>query len=280
MSNADENRDQAARWNESSGQVWAELQEVLDGMLAPFEAPLLDAGVPGAGGAVLDVGCGAGATTLAMARRLGPAGRCVGVDIAAPLVAVARARAAAESLPSATFVQADAQTHAFEPGVFDAVISRFGVMFFGDPTAAFANLRRAARPGARLAFVAWRSPDENPFMTTAVRAASPLLPNLHVPAPDTPGQFGFADADRVRRILDASGWTDVDVRAIDVPCSVAEQHLRAYVTRMGPVGAALREVDEPARTRTADVVRAAFDPFVHDGVVRFTAACWLVGARS
>ncbi|WP_437995323.1 methyltransferase domain-containing protein [Sorangium sp. So ce185] len=281
MSEADQpNRDQAALWNDAGGPIWVEMQGVLDAMLAPLGAPLLEEAFPGEGGRVLDVGCGAGATALAMARRLGPAGRCLGVDISGPLVAAARARAAAEGLSSAAFVQADAQTHRFEPGEFDAVISRFGVMFFADPAAAFANLRRAARRDARLSFVAWRSPAENPFMTEAARAAAPLLPNLPIPGPDAPGPFAFADSDRVQRILDASGWTDVAIRPLDVPTGVAEKDLLTYVIKLGPVGLALRDADEPTRARTAEVVRAAFEPYVREGAARFTAACWLVSARA
>ncbi|XYI04053.1 class I SAM-dependent methyltransferase [Sorangium sp. So ce1128] len=281
MSEANQpNRDQAALWNEAGGPIWVEMQEVLDAMLAPLGAPLMEEGFPGEGGRVLDIGCGVGATALSMARRLGPTGLCLGVDISGPMVAAARARAAAEGPASAAFVQADAQTHRFEPDNFDAVISRFGVMFFDDPAAAFANIRRAARRKAKLSFVAWRSPAENPFMTTAARAAAPFLPHLPVPAPDAPGQFAFADRDRVQRILDASGWTDVDIRPIDVPSSVAEKDLLAYVTKLGPVGLALRDVDEPTRARTAEAVRAAFDPYVRDGAARFTAACWLVSARA
>jgi SAM-dependent methyltransferase len=274
------NRDQAALWNDASGRIWVEMQQVLDGMLAPLVAPLMEEGFPGEGGRVLDIGCGAGATALSMARRLGPAGLCLGVDISGPLVAAAKARAAAEGLACAAFVQADAQTHGFEPDDFDAVISRFGVMFFDDPAAAFANIRRAARRKAKLAFVAWRSPAENPFMTTAARAAAPFLPHLPAPDPDAPGPFAFADRDRVQRILDVSGWADVDIRPIDVPSDVAEKDLLTYVTKLGPVGLALRDVDEPTRARTAEAVRAAFDPYVRDGAARFTAACWLVSARA
>lgn len=273
------NRDQAALWNDAGGRAWVEMQEVLDGMLAPAGAPLLEEGFPGEGGRVLDIGCGAGATSLAMARRLGPTGLCLGVDISGPLVAAAKARAAALGLASADFVQADAQTHAFEPEGFDAVISRFGVMFFDDPTAAFSNIRRAARRGAKLSFVAWRSPAENPFMTTAARAAAPLLPDLRSPDPDAPGQFAFADRDRVERILEASGWTEIAIRPLDAKTSVAEADLLRYVTKLGPVGLALREVDEPTRVRVAEAVRGAFEPYVHDGAAGFTMACWLVSAR-
>jgi len=274
------NQEQAALCNDSSGRTWVEMQDVLDRLFAPFEGPLIEAAYPGEAGRVLDVGCGAGATTLAMARRLGPKGFCLGLDISGPLVAAAKVRAAAEGLSSVTYVHADAQTYAFEPNGFDAVISRFGVMFFDDAEAAFANIKRAARHRAKLAFLAWRSPAENPFMTTALRAAAPLLPSLPTPNPDAPGQFAFADRDKVRRILDASGWVDIDVTPIDVPSSVAEQDLRAYFTKLGPVGQALRDMkDEETRARIVEALHVAFEPYLEHGTARFAAACWLVRAR-
>ncbi len=274
------NRDQAALWNDAAGRTWAEMQAVLDRMLAPFVERLVAEAFPGEGGRVLDIGCGAGATTLAMARRLGPQGLSLGVDISGPLVAAARERAAAEGVATAAFVEADAQTHGFDPGAFDAVISRFGVMFFDDPEAAFANIRRAGRPGAALAFVAWRSPAENPFMTTAGRAAAPFLPPQPSPAPDAPGQFAFADGERVRRILGVAGWREVDVSPLDLPGEVAEADLMAYVTRLGPVGLAMRDMDAARREQIAEALRQAFAPLVRDGAVRFTSACWLVQARA
>lgn len=274
------NQDQSALWNDASGRTWVEMQDVLDRVLEPFGTLLIDEAFPGEGAHVADIGCGAGATTVAMARRVGPGGSCLGVDISGPLVAAAKARAAREEADNASFIQADAQTHPFEPGRFDAIISRFGVMFFDDPAAAFANIRRAARPGVTLTFIAWRSPADNPFLTLAVRTAAPHLPPLPAPGPDEPGQFSFADADRVRRILDAGGWSDVDIVPIDVPCSIAEGDLSAYVTRLGPVGLALRDADEATRERITDLLGDAFAPLVHDGAARFTAACWLVRARA
>ena len=156
------------------------------------------------------------------------------------------------------------------------IISRFGVMFFEDSVQAFANLRRAARAGARLQCVVWRSAAENPFMTTAERAAAPLLPNLPARRADEPGQFGFADAQRVRSILEDSGWAEIDIRAIDVPCTLPENELTRYGTRFGPVGRVLQQADAQTRALVAAAVRAAFDPYVHETQVRFTAACWMV----
>ncbi|MEP9386249.1 class I SAM-dependent methyltransferase [Mesorhizobium sp. KR9-304] len=272
------NLQQAALWNDGSGKAWVDLQPVLDEVLAPFERLVVDAGYPGEGGAVLDIGCGAGATTLAMARRVGKSGRCVGVDISEPLVALATARAQAERTANAEFVAADAQTYAFEPGRFDAVVSRFGVMFFDDPVAAFANIRRAARPGGRLAFVAWRSPAENDFMTAAARAAAPFLPPAPPPDPNAPGQFAFADGAKVSRILEASGWSSIEVERADVRCETSEDNLMTYVTRLGPVGAALREVDRATAEKIMASLPPAFAGFRKDGAARFNAACWLVKA--
>lgn len=268
--------DQAALWNGASGHAWVELQELLDQILEPFKDLLVDAVAARSARRVLDVGCGAGATTLAVAR-LGATS--VGVDISDPLIEAARARAEREGV-AATFLRADAQTHDFEPASFDAIISRFGVMFFDDFVRAFANLRRAASDGAEIRFVAWRSASENPFMTTAERAAAPFLSNIPARKPAAPGQFAFADRNRIDRILVKSGWADIDIQPIDVVCSLPEKDLLRYVTRLGPLGLVVQEADEATRTSVLETVRAAFDPFVHGSEVRFTAACWMVVARA
>ena len=280
MSDISPNRDQTELWNKGSGEAWVEMQALLDRILEPFVGLVVNGADPGEGGHVLDIGCGCGATTLAMARRVGKNGHCLGLDISHPLIAAARKRAGAEGVANASFVEGDAQVYPLEQGRYDAVISRFGVMFFDDPAAAFANIRRSARPGARLAFVAWRSPAENPFMTTAARAAAPLLPPMPPPNPDAPGQFAFADKSRVTSILQASGWSAVELQPADVACQVSEDDLMTYVTRLGPVGNALREADRPTTEKVAAVLRQAFAPFVDGGFARFTAACWLVTARA
>jgi SAM-dependent methyltransferase len=274
-----DNNEQTALWNGRAGRAWVEAQEVIDQVLEPFEDLLVEAVGAGPGQRVLDVGCGTGSTTLAVARLLGSAGRCIGVDISDPLIAAARARAEQEDTP-ASFIRADAQTHAFEPASFDVIMSRFGVMFFDHPVLAFANLRRAARDGAALRAIVWRSAAENPFMTTAERAAAPLLPNLPARQPGAPGQFSFADGHRVSSILEESGWAGIDIRPIDVECTLPEKELVGYFTRLGPVGLVLQEVDVRTRAQVIDTVRTAFDPYVHGTEVRFAAACWMVSARA
>jgi len=271
--------EQAKLWNTTSGCAWVQEQQLLDQLLQPFEDVLMEAVSADPRGWVLDVGCGTGSTTVAAARLLGEQGTCTGIDISEPMLEVARMRSERENLPT-DFICADAQTYAFEPGSFEMIISRFGVMFFEDPTAAFANLRRAATDSARLCFIAWRGAADNPFMTTAERAAAPLLPNIPPRKPDAPGQFGFADAQRVRRILEQSGWTGFEARPLDVVCRLPEPELIGYFTKFGPLGQVLQQADEATRKQVIATVRAAFDPYVHGAEVRFTAGAWVVTARA
>lgn len=273
------NEEMSSIWNGVSGRAWVDEQQLLDRTYEPIEK-LLAAAVAASGAhAVLDIGCGAGVTTLAAARGLGANGRAVGIDISQPLIEVARARARHAGI-AAQFIHADAQTHAFEPDRFDLMISRFGVMFFDDPVAAFANLRRAATSACGLRLVVFRSLAENPFMTTAERAAAPLLANLPTRKPNAPGQFAFADADRVRGILEGAGWSQVALSPLDVECAFPASGLQRFFTRLGPLGQVLRDADESTRQRVIGEVRAAFEPFVADGEVRFTAACWMVSASA
>jgi ubiquinone/menaquinone biosynthesis C-methylase UbiE len=271
--------EQTALWNGVAGRSWVEAQDFLDHVFKPLEDLLVDAVVAGSGGRVLDVGCGTGSTTLAVARLAGAKDRCVGIDVSEPMIAAARARAQREAL-LAVFIRADAQTYRFESASFDMIISRFGVMFFDNFVDAFANLRRAAADNAELRLVAWRSAVENPFMTTAERAASALLPNIPVRQPDAPGQFAFAARQRVYRILEESGWAEIDIQPIDVSCTFPEKDLVGYLTRFGPLGRILPEVDEQTRTQVIETVRPAFDPYVHGADVHFDAACWTIGARA
>jgi SAM-dependent methyltransferase len=271
--------DQAALWNGSAGHAWVDGQDLLDRLFAPFEQLLVEGAVAQAARDVLDIGCGTGSTTVAISRALGAAARCMGGDISAPMIEAARARADWEAVP-VDFVMGDAETHGFEARRFDRIVSRFGVMFFADPVAAFANLRRAARNDAALDLIVWRSAADNPFMTTAEYAAAPLLPGVPVRCPDEPGQFGFADPDRVRSILERGGWSNIALRPLDIACAMPEAELVRYFTRLGPLGRVLDQADASTRDRIVETVRAAFDLYVQQGEVRFTAACWRVEGRA
>lgn len=277
--------EQAKLWNGVAGKGWMETQELMDRLLKPFEDMLVDAAIARSARMVLEVGCGAGGVAFALARRLqdifgerADTG-VVGVDISAPMIAAANARLDKEAVPIRV-ICADAQTHRFEPATFDMIVSRFGVMFFNDSVEAFANLRRAAKTGARLHMVAWRSTEENPFMTAAERAVAPLLPDLPRRRANEQGPFAFADKALVRRILEDSGWTDIEIDPVDVACVMSEKDLVRYLTHIGPVARALMEMDEHMRPALIEAARAGCEPYVYGTEVRFSAACWAIGAQN
>ncbi len=271
-------RDMAAYWDRA-GQVWVEHQALLDRLMAPIAEAVIQAAGLVNGDAVLDVGCGAGATTLAAAWRTGPSGRAVGVDISGALVELARRRAGEDGVEGVEFLLADAQTEAFDP-TFDAIVSRFGVMFFPDPVAAFSNLRRALKPGGRLTFAAWRAPEDNPLALVPLRAAAPFLAEPPRFEADAPGRFAFADRERVAAILSASGWREVEIAPLDVASPASFEELMTMSLRVGPLNPILRAADEAVRSKVEAAVAEALAPLVGEGGGVMKSACWLVTAKA
>jgi SAM-dependent methyltransferase len=271
--------EQSALWNGTAGRAWVETQDLLDHMFKPVQDKLVDAVSANNPRWLLDVGCGTGDTTLAASQRLGTQGHAVGIDISEQMIALARLRATREGLPT-TFICDDAGRHGFRPAYFDMIISRFGVMFFDDAVEAFKVLRQATRKNGALHFYAWRSAAENPFMTTAERAANALQMAMPARRPDEPGQFAFGRKSRVAGILQESGWSAIDIEPVDFTCTFPEEDLVRYISWMGPLGGVLQKLDADERLVVVERVRAAFDPFVDGDEVRFIAACWKVSARA
>jgi SAM-dependent methyltransferase len=177
------------------------------------------------------------------------------------------------------FVFGDAQTFDFEPASFDLIVSRLGVMFFADPVAAFANLRGAATDAARLRFICWRDPAENPFMTLTARATKDLL-DLPARVPNTPGPYGLADPERTRGILTDAGWSEIGVRPFDAVCAMPADELMTFLTRIGPLREALAEADVERRVAVLEAVQTAAEPYVEGDRASFEAALWIVDAAS
>jgi SAM-dependent methyltransferase len=202
------NTDQARFWGGSGGSAWVDLQRLMDAQLAPLGAAVMGALRLTPGERVLDVGCGCATTTMAIADAVGPSGAVVGVDISEPMIEVGR-RAAPSNV---SLRVADAQIDSLRAdGPFDAAFSRFGVMFFEDPVAAFANIGAAVRADGRLGFVCWQSPRLNEWASGIGALGNEVLGPLEPVAPTAPGPFAFADPDYVHGILGRSGWADVSV---------------------------------------------------------------------
>ena len=276
------NAAQVAYWNGPGGDRWAELWPLIDGAMGAITAEILEVAAPRPGERVLDVGCGAGTTALALREGVGAGGAVTGVDISAPMLAVARERAAAAGAGTAvSFVEADAAAHPFE-SAHDLVFSRFGVMFFSDPVAAFANLRRAAAPGGRLAFVCWRAAEDNAWVTVPLGAARSVLPDMPAPIEGVPGPFAFVDRDRVRGILESAGWREIAIERRDPAMALGatlEQAAR-YVMMIGPVARGLAEVGEAVRDQVRARVAEALAPFAAPAGVAVASSCWMVTARA
>jgi SAM-dependent methyltransferase len=278
MTDTAANADQIAYWNEASGRTWAEMSDLLDRQLEGVGRKAMAALDPQPGEQLLDIGCGCGRTTLELAARVGDGGAVIGVDISRPMLEEARRRGA--QVPQARFIEADAQTHPFPPGALDAAFSRFGVMFFADPPAAFANIRKGLKPGGRLAFVCWRPLAENPWMSAPMIAASAHLPPPAPPQPGAPGPFAFADPERVRSILGEAGFQDIEIAPHDA--KIGGNSLDDSVTlalRIGPLGAALRD-NPDAAPKVVDDIRKALAAHVEDGKVLLPGAVWIVTARN
>src|ERR1700681_126058 len=235
----DQNADQITIWNGPAGQRWTDRQQAQDIMLAPVADILIDRAKPRVGERIVDVGCGCGATTFALAQKVGPAGRVFGIDVSAPMLGRAR-QIAPKGLP-VDFELADATVYPFEPASADLLVSRFGVMFFAEPALSFANMRRALRPSARLAFACWREPRENPFFMVPLQAAYKHVPKLPQLGPDDPGPFAFASEERVNRILSEARFSVIAMEACDLALDVAVgRGLEAAVETALEIGPAAR----------------------------------------
>jgi ubiquinone/menaquinone biosynthesis C-methylase UbiE len=278
----DQNADQIAYWNGPGGQHWADRQQTQDIVLAPVSDILIDCAKPKAGERIVDVGCGAGATTIALAQKVGPTGRVLGVDISAPMLA--RARQIAQAGMPIEFVLADATVYPFEPASFDLLASRFGVMFFAQPALSFANLRRALRPSGRLAFACWQEPRDNPFFMAPLQAVYKHVPKLPQLGPEDPGPFSFASEARVNRILSEAGFAGVAMEPYDLSLDIAVgRGLDAAVEaslEIGPAARALQEQPPDVRAAATNSIREALAPFARGQTVPLGASIWIVTARA
>jgi SAM-dependent methyltransferase len=279
------NAEQITYWNQQAGPTWVAVQATIDQQIRPLGRLAMDRAGLRPGLQVLDVGCGCGDTTIEIATRVAPGGEVLGVDISAPMLTRAAQQAKVANVANARFEIADAQISEFPPQRFDVAFSRFGVMFFADPVAAFTNLRAACRPDGQLAFVCWQSMMDNPWMTVPMAAALQHLPPPPLPAPGAPGPFAFADPDHVRGILSSAGFRDIAVEPVRMTLTIGGgQDLDAtvdFLLRMGPAARALREADDPAlQPLVAASVKEALRPYQTTAGIQMDSASWIVTAKA
>ncbi|WGS02326.1 methyltransferase domain-containing protein [Bradyrhizobium sp. ISRA443] len=276
------NADQIAYWNGPGGQRWAARQAAQDIVLKPVLDLLVDRAKPTAGERVLDVGCGSGASTNALANKVGPSGHVFGVDVSGPMLE--RARQSTPQDAPVDYALADATVYPFDPASFDLLTSRFGVMFFAEPAVSFANLRKALKRSARLAFACWKEPRENPFFMTSLQAVYKHVPKLPQLGPEDPGPFSFASEARVNRILGEAGFSGIAMEPCRLELDVAiGRGLDAAVQgalEIGPASRALEGHPDDVRAAAITSIREALTPFAKGDSVLLPAAIWIVTARA
>lgn len=274
------NASQVEHWNGEEARHWVTDQDRYDKMLAPFATALIEAAALAPDAQVLDVGCGTGPTTCDAARAAAQ-GHARGLDISRPMIEAARTRAARQDVTNATFEVGDAQTYAFRPEV-DVVISRFGVMFFDDPHAAFKNLHTSLAASGRLVFVCWQDLFDNEWMAVPGLAAAQHVPLPDLGPPDAPGPFSLGDPERVRNLLKSAGYTRIAIDPFDTTMLLGGGgSLDDALTFLRSTGMARALfADAPAETveRAVDAVATALEPYVTPDGVRMGAAAWLVVA--
>lgn len=280
--NHDQNADQIAYWNGPGGQRWADRQETQDILLAPIAELLIDRAQIMSAERAIDIGCGSGALSIAVAEKVGPSGHVLGIDVSAPMLVRAR-QVAPQGFPI-DFVLADATIYPFERASADLLISRFGVMFFAEPARSFGNLRNALKSSGRLAFVCWREPRENPFFMTPLQAVYKHVAKLPPLGPEDPGPFAFASEQRVRRILSEAGFSDVRMERCNLALDPAVgRGLEAAVKSaldIGPAARALAEQPPEVVAAAAQSIREALAPHVRGQSVLLDASIWIVTANT
>ncbi len=270
-----DNQEQIEYWNGDAGQTWVRAQERMDAMLAPLSHQAVAKAAVKSGERVIDVGCGCGGTSLALA---GHGASVLGVDISAPMLARARERAA--GLENVAFLEADAATAAFDPD-HQLVFSRFGVMFFSDPVAAFSNLRAALTDDGRLVFLCWQAPTVNPWIAVTGRALQPFLPDAPPVDPREPGPFAFAEAEYVQDILRQAGFGAVAMESAtaDLHLGGGVEEAMEFMSEIGPMARALVELEGETREAALSAVRRALQENMTADGLSLGAAAWLVSAR-
>ena len=276
------NVDQQQFWNEVKGDFWVTLKPRIDPLLSPFGVAALNALSAAKGERILDVGCGTGETSVELAKLVGPGGKVQGIDFSRPMLERARAEAVSAPQGVLSFKEGDAEVQQFVPKYFDAVFSRFGVMFFDDPVAALGNIRTAIKPGGRLAYVCWASRKDNPWIGIPTGVARQFLDIPPAPPDDAPGQFAMEREARIFDVLGRAGWSEVSVEKFEMEHNMGKNVSDAagFICQMGPMSEPFGNASPALRSKCITAVEQALEPFKTSRGIDMKFSTWIVSAKN
>jgi SAM-dependent methyltransferase len=279
--NTGPNAAQIENWDGPGGQHWVAEAERYDRMTGAFGERIIEAAAPRPGERVLDVGCGNGAVALAVSALVAPGGSVLGLDISGPMLGCARQRADAAGIASVSFRQGDAQVYPLPTASFDAVVSRFGVMFFDDPVAAFTNLGRALRPGGRIAFTCWRELAVNDWLMVPAGAALQHVPMPDLGQPGAPGPFSLADPERVHQVLRDAAFAQIALEEVvrPMPMGSSAEDVLAFMRGTEMAQVLMTGVDPGTAEQAWAAVKAALQAHAEPGGITLAGTAWIVTAR-
>ncbi len=271
-------------WNGDGGHKWVRFQARMDTSLKHFGHKVMAAAAISVNENVIDIGCGCSDTTFDIAQRVGPGGYVQGLDISEPILTQARARTFSNVVSNIIFNHGDAQTYPFDVATADIVFSRFGVMFFDDPVAAFSNIRQTLKQGGRMAFICWQPAAANEWISLALDVVKNHITLPASPGPEEPGPLSLGDKNRVTHILSKAGFSHISIKRFDSALNIGANLNESieFLTQMGPAGSALSQpdVNDMDKSRINAELRDRLTSYETDQGVALGAATWIVTARN
>ena len=274
------NQEQKEFWNEKKGEIWVSLESKIDKMLGPLGDQAIKILKPKVGEKILDIGCGTGSTSQTLSKLVGESGIITGIDISKPILNFAQKQKENKKIKNINFIQADAQNHQFSDLNFDAVFSRFGIMFFEDPISAFKNIKKSLSCNGRLTFVCWSKSEDNDWMNLSSNVASQFLELPPKANPKEPGPFALEDYFYIEEILIKSGWKNIKIKAYKENIVIGEtlDHAADFLSRMGPMSVPFENANEQTKEKVISALKECYSKYFTPKGVEFHFSSWIVSA--
>ena len=274
------NQEQKEFWNEKKGEIWVSLESKIDKMLGPLGDQAIKILKPKVGEKIIDIGCGTGSTSQTLSKLVGESGIITGIDISKPILNFAHKQKENKKIKNINFIQADAQNHQFSDLNYDAVFSRFGIMFFEDPISAFKNIKKSLSCNGRLAFVCWSKREDNDWINLSSNVASQFLELPPKANPKEPGPFAFEDYFYIEEILTKSGWKNIKIKAYKQNIVIGKtlDYAADFLSRMGPMSVPFENANEQTKEKVISALKECYSKYFTAKGVEFHFSSWIVSA--